>query len=188
MSSPKGDFEAANVPSKSQTMTFLGSIIYVSIILQPLKALEASSGLMTMTKNILAFFDKLEDKTRAKLSHLPILYAFLGGVGIVLFWRGIWHSTDFLTAYLLGQTPVTLFGVLDGPISFIIGTIILLITGVYVSAFIGNRLIITGLSGDKKLAEKTADEIMTSEDQVKKLQKTLDKVENKLEHIEEKLK
>jgi len=141
-----------------------------------------------MTKNILSFFDKLEDKTRARLSHFPILYAFIGGVGVVLFWRGVWHTTDFLTAYILGETHVTWFSILDGPLSFIVGTVILLVTGVYVSAFIGNRLIITGLSGDKKLAEKTKDEILTSEDEMKKIQKTLDKVESEIEHLEEKLK
>jgi hypothetical protein len=141
-----------------------------------------------MTRNILAFFDKLEDKTRARLSHSPILYALLGGIGTVLFWRGVWHTTDFLTAYILGETQVNIFNILDGPLSFVLGTVLLLVTGVYVSAFIGNRLIITGLSGDKKLAEKTAEEVLTSEDEMKKLQKTLDKVEDKLEHIEEKLK
>ena len=51
-----------------------------------------------MTKNIVKFFDKLEDKTRAMLSRMPILYAFVGGIGVVLFWRGVWHTTDFLTA------------------------------------------------------------------------------------------
>ncbi len=141
-----------------------------------------------MKKYIFGFFDKLEDKTRAKLSHLPILYAFLGGVGVVLFWRGVWHTTDFLTAYILGETTITLFSLVDGPLSFLIGTLILLVTGVYVSAFIGNRLIITGLSGDKKLAEKTAEEILTSEDEMKKIQKTLDKVESQIEHIEQELK
>ncbi len=141
-----------------------------------------------MKKDIFGFFDKLEDRTRAKLSHLPILYAFLGGVGVVLFWRGVWHTTDFITAYALGETEITIFSLVDGPLSFLVGTLILLVTGVYVSAFIGNRLIITGLSGDKKLAEKTAEEILTSEDEMKKIQKTLDKVESQIEHIEQELK
>ena len=131
-----------------------------------------------MTKNILSFFDKLEDKTRSKLSHFPILYAFLGGIGVVLFWRGVWHTTDFITAYVLGEAALTLFNLIDGPLSFLVGTIILLITGVYVSAFIGNRLIITGLSGEKKLAEKTEEEINTEEDHIRDIKKTLNKVEN----------
>lgn len=141
-----------------------------------------------MPKNILNFFDRLEDRTRAKLSHFPIVYAFIGGIGVVLFWRGVWHTTDFLTLWLLGEVNFTLFDVADGPLSFVLGTIILLMTGVYVSAFIGNRLIITGLSGDKKLAEKTKDEILTEEDEIRRIHKTLDKVEDQIIKIEEELK
>ncbi len=140
-----------------------------------------------MTRNIFNYFDKLEDKTRARLSHFPILYAFLGGIGVVLFWRGVWHTTDFLTNYILGEATITLFQIVDGPLSFLIGTFILLVTGVYVSAFIGNRLIITGLSGEKKLAEKTEEEIHTEEDKIREIEKTLVKVENELEKIEEEI-
>lgn len=141
-----------------------------------------------MTKKIISFFDKLEDKMRGKLSHFPLLYAFIGGIGVVLFWRGVWHTTDFLTLWLLGEAEFSLFNIVDGPLSFAVGTVILLVTGVYVSAFIGNRLIITGLSGDKKLAEKTEEEILGEEDQIRRMEKTLEKVENKIEHIEEEIK
>lgn len=137
-----------------------------------------------MNRIIVKFFDKLEDQMRARLSRTPLLYAFLGGVGIVLFWRGVWHTADFVTFYILEDKVFTLFDILDGPLSFIIGTIILLVTGVYVSAFIGNRLIISGLSGEKKLAEKTEEEIETEEDQIKKMQNTLNKVEGEIAKIE----
>ncbi len=137
-----------------------------------------------MTKHILDFFDKLEDKTRAKLSHFPIFYALIGGIGVVLFWRGVWHTTDFLTMWLLDKAEFTLFNIVDGPLSFIVGTIVLLMTGVYVSAFIGNRLIITGLSGEKKLTEKTKEEIETEEDKINRMQKTLNRMEQKIEEID----
>lgn len=137
-----------------------------------------------MTKKILSFFDKLEDKTRAKLSHFPFLYAFLGGIGVVLFWRGVWHTTDFLTEVLLGLPSVTLVGLVDGPLSLLLGTILLLITGVFVSAFIGNRLIVSGLYGEKKLTEKTKEEIETEEVQIQKMQNTLNRMEDKISHIE----
>jgi hypothetical protein len=137
-----------------------------------------------MTKNVLDFFDKLEDKTRAKLSHFPIFYALIGGIGVVLFWRGVWHTTDFLTMWLVGEAEFTLFNIIDGPLSFIVGTIVLLMTGVYVSAFIGNRLIITGLSGEKKLTEKTKEEIETEEDKINRIQKTLNRMEQKIEEID----
>lgn len=126
-----------------------------------------------MTK-IIQFFDKLEDKIRGKLSHYPILYAIIGGVGVVLFWRGVWHIADDLNV--------------GSVVSLIIGTVFLLMTGVFVSAFIGSRLIISGLSGEKKLTEKAKDEIETEEDQIKRLQSTLNKVEKDISNIESKLK
>ncbi len=140
-----------------------------------------------MTRKIIRFFDKLEDKIRSRLSRTPILYAMIGGIGVVLFWRGVWHTTDFLTGYFLGREKFTLENIMDGPFSFVLGTIILLMTGVYVSAFIGNRLIITGLSGEKKLAEKTEEEIRAEEDQIKKMQSVLNKVEDKISKIEEEI-
>jgi hypothetical protein len=137
-----------------------------------------------MIEKIFKFFDKLEDKTRAKLSRKPLLYAFIGGIGMVLFWRGVWHTTDFLTAYFIGESKVvTLHDMTDGPVSFALGTIILLVTGVYVSAFIGNRLIISGLSGEKKLAEKTKEEIITESDELKTIKETLDHLEKDVHEI-----
>ncbi len=127
-----------------------------------------------MTRKIIHFFDKLEDKTRAKLSRSPLIYALLGGVGIILFWRGIWHMADDIN---LGST-----------FSTIIGVSILLVTGVFVSTFIGNRLIISGLSGEKKLAEKTEEEIETEEEQLKKLQNTMNRVEEKIDELESEIK
>ncbi len=118
------------------------------------------------TKGVLKFFDKLEDRIRGILSHYPILYAFLGGVGVVLFWRGVWHTADDL-----GVGSIT---------SLVLGSVLLLLTGVFVSAFIGNKLIISGLIGEKKLSEKAEEEIETEEAQLKNLQSTLNRVEKRL--------
>lgn len=119
---------------------------------------------------IVKFFDKLEDKIRGRLSHNPILYAIIGGIGIVLFWRGVWHVADDID--------------LGSVISLVIGTAILLLTGIFVSAFVGNRLIISGLAGEKKLSEKEEAEIETEESQIKNIQNTLDRVEKKIENLE----
>lgn len=140
-----------------------------------------------MSKEIVKFFDKLEDRTRARLSRMPILYALIGGIGIVLFWRGVWHTNDFIVAYALNEAEVSVATMVDGPLSFILGTVILLLTGVYVSAFIGNRLIISGLNGEKKLAEKTEEEIRAEENEIKKMQNTLSKVEDKIQKIEKEI-
>ena len=124
----------------------------------------------TLIRRIIKFFDRLEDKIRAKLSHYPIIYAILGGIGVVLFWRGVWHSADYIN--------------LSSGISLVAGTVILLLTGVFVSQFIGNRLIISGLIGEKKLSEKEESEIETEEAQLQNLQSTLNRVEKKLSDLE----
>lgn len=121
-------------------------------------------------KDFVRFFDKLENKIRGKLSHYPILYAFIGGIGIILFWRGIWHTADDMNV--------------GSVISTIIGAVILLITGIFVSSFVGSKLIISGLIGEKKITEKEEAELETEEMQLKNLQKTLKRVEEKLEHID----
>lgn len=126
-----------------------------------------------MLKEIREFFNKLEIRIRGKLSRYPVLYAFLGGVGIVLFWRGIWHTADDLN--------------LGSILSLIIGFFILLLIGVFVAEFIGNKLIISGLIGEKKLEQKEEGEIETEETQLKNLQNTLNRLEKKLEHIDEEI-
>ena len=123
-----------------------------------------------LIKKIIEFFDKLENKVRRKLSHYPILYAFIGGVGVVLFWRGVWHIADDISV--------------SSVLSLIIGSIMLLITGIFVSAFVGSKLIISGLVGERKIEEKEEQELETEEMQLKNLQKTLTRVEEKLEHID----
>ena len=126
-----------------------------------------------MIKKILNFFDKLEDRVRGKLSHYPILYALLGGVGVILFWRGIWHIADEIN--------------LNSLISIIIGSVVLLLTGVFVSEFIGSKLIISGLIGEKELEEKAESEIQTEEMQLKNLQSTLNRVEKKISDLEKEI-
>ncbi len=124
-----------------------------------------------LIKKFVDFFDKTEDKIRTKLSHYPILYAFIGGTGIVLFWRGVWHTADDM-----GVGSI---------ISLIIGVFILIVVGLFVTEFLGNRLIVTGLVGETKISEKEEGEIETEETQLKNLQNTLSRLEKKLDHIDE---
>lgn len=127
------------------------------------------TGNMTI-KKLIRFFDKLEDKIRGKLSHYPIVYAFIGGIGVVLFWRGVWHTADDMNV--------------GSVISLVIGSIILLLTGIFVSAFVGSKLIISGLVGEKKMEEKEEEELETEEMQLRNLQNTLSSVEKKLSNLE----
>ena len=131
-------------------------------------------------KKILEFFEQTENIIRRKLSRYPIIYALIGGTGVVLFWRGIWHTADDMS--------------MSSSISLIAGIVILLVAGLLVSEFIGNKLIISGLVGEKKLTEKEGGkieteekEIETEETQLRNLQNTLNKLEKKLDHIDEDL-
>ena len=127
-----------------------------------------------MIKNIIKFFDKIEDKTRSFLSRHPIIYAFIGGIGIVLFWRGVWHTAD-------------IFPFLNGPVSIIISIIILLTTGLFVSFFIGHSIILSGLKQEKKIEEKEISEIETEMDILKKKKDLVNGIYSRLEKIEKTL-
>ena len=121
-------------------------------------------------QKIIDSFNKLEIKIKGKLSHYPVLYAFIGGVGVVLFWRGVWHLADDFD--------------FSSFLSLVVGFVILLVTGVFVSSFIGSKLIMSGLIGERKLSNKEEGEIETEETQLRNLQNTLSRVEKKLSEIE----
>ncbi len=126
-----------------------------------------------MIHKTIKFFDKLEDKIRTKLSHWPIIYALVGGVGIVLFWRGVWMVADLINL---------------GPIaSVLISLIILLMTGLFVSFFIGHYIIFSGLKQEKKIEEKEEAEIEIELDLQRAQMKVLMEVKNKIEKIEKEI-
>jgi hypothetical protein len=133
-----------------------------------------------MYRKILNFFDKFEDNVRAHLSHHPILYTLIGGVSIVLFWRGVWHTADIL------QDQGGLLGWLFyEPNNLIIVTVILLATGLFVSYFIGDTILISGMKGEKKLAEKTEIELKGEEKELQQIRTTINEMEKSIEEIKE---
>lgn len=122
-------------------------------------------------KSTIKYLSRLEYKLRGFLGRNPILYASVAGVGVILVWRGVWHTADLFPGF-------------SGPVSFVVGCIILLVTGAYVSSFVGYRVITAGLEGEKKLSEKLDKKIeteMTTENTEMK------DIEKKLAHIEEEL-
>ncbi len=118
-------------------------------------------------KKILHFFDKLEDNTRAALSKHNFLYAFVGGVSIVIFWRGVWITADSIPF-------------LTGPVSIFISVAILLVTGLFVSFFVGADIIISGLKKEKRLDEKVASEVKTELDILGDMQDKMNNIEQEL--------
>lgn len=128
-------------------------------------------------KKLISWGDKLEDHIRGRLSRYPIFYALIGGTAIVLFWRGVWHSNDWLNSYL--EVPAYL----DGPLSIVFGIIILLTTGLIVSSFIGERIIISGLRGEKNVTAKALEEVEEEEIVLKQIKTKVDKIEKELEEL-----
>jgi hypothetical protein len=96
------------------------------------------------------FFDKLEDSTRQHLSRYPIVYSLIGGVGVVLFWRSIWETAD-----LLSKIHPLLTWFFYPPFQIAISTLGLLLVGLFVSIFIGDKIIISGIRREKKIEERT---------------------------------
>src|SRR4051812_31010356 len=107
-----------------------------------------------MIHHVVRYFDKLEDRIRGRLSRYPIVYTLIGGTAIVLFWRGVWITADQLFALMPAE-----YYWLNGIISIAISTFVLLITGLFVSFFVADKIVLSGIKQEKKLVEKTEEEI-----------------------------
>jgi hypothetical protein len=69
--------------------------------------------------------------------------------------------------------------------SILLGLLIMLSIGVLVTEFLGSRIIITGLRGEKKIEEKTLEEISDEEEALKKIYHKLEKIETEVEELKE---
>lgn len=126
------------------------------------------------------------------MSHHPKLYALIVGIGVVLFWRGVWHTADLTHLFLnnvqngltidLAQHPWW-----DGPWSFVVGAVMLYFTGAFTSSFIGNELILSGLRGEKRLNQKTEHEVESEAATITEIKGSLKEVAFKLDRLEEKV-
>ena len=130
---------------------------------------------LNLWKKVYKFFDKLEDRVRGFLSKYPILYAIIGGAAIVLFWRGVWHTADLIPF-------------LNGPVSVVVSIVVLLATGLMVSVFIGDSILMSGLRREKKIAEKTEEEVKSEVSVVKEIDSHLEKIERDIQSLKERIK
>jgi ascorbate-specific PTS system EIIC-type component UlaA len=126
-----------------------------------------------MIKTVIKFFDKLEDKIRGRLSKYPLIYAFIGSIGIVLLWRGIWVIVDSFDE--------------TGIISTILGFVILGSTGLLVSFFVGDQIIISGIKQEKRIDEKTEDEIMEEAVTLLHIHDDVGKIKSEIQRINQKM-
>jgi hypothetical protein len=145
-------------------------------------------------KKVYNLGDRLEDKVRGKLSHYPIIYAFVGGTGIIIFWRGVWHTVDYLVKLFsaagdnLTSASASQLPWWDGPLSMLVGAVLLLMVGLFVTSFIGNEIIISGLKKEKKIVEKTEEEVEDEIEESNEIKREIHEMDGRLKRIEETLK
>ena len=139
------------------------------------------------------FLNTIESKIRIFLSHRPKFYAFIVGTGIIVFWRGVWHTADIIHSFfysVANGSSIDLNTLLwwDGPLSLAIGFIVLNFTGTFISSFIGNEIILAGLRGEKQLAKKTEVEVKTEVGAIAEIKEDLILLSTQLGELENKLK
>ena len=131
-----------------------------------------------MLHRLLHFFDKLEDRIRGVLSRHPVPYSLITAVAIVVFWDGVSRVTYSIPG---------LQGFWGGVILIVASVGVLLITGVFISFFIGDTIIISGIKGEKKMIEKTGEELHQELDAISNLTEKLDKIEKKVDDLKKDL-
>jgi hypothetical protein len=126
--------------------------------------------------SIVRFFDRLEDRVRARLSHRSIFYALIGGIMVIIFWRGVWHTADIIMAGDVWMKDIKGFWEIAfyEPISVVWSGAVLLMTGLFVSSFIGERIVISGLKNEKKVTDRTEEEVQNEESKIKILNSKID--------------
>jgi len=131
-----------------------------------------------MFKKLLAFFDKGEDRVRHALSKHPIVYALIGGFATVIFWRGVWDMMDML--YIQYG-----FWFLHPVASLAISIVVMLATGTFVSFFIGEQIIMSGLREEKRIDQKTEQEIEIEDYKIKHMSEEIGEIRKDIAKIKE---
>jgi hypothetical protein len=130
-------------------------------------------------QKILKFFDRLEDRVRAKLSHHPVLYSLIGGTMLVVFWEGV---TIVVSAVPFFNTFI------GGLVLMFVSISVLLLIGVFVSFFIGDTIIISGLNQEKKVIEKTEEENREESQMMSNMNRKINEIETIVKDLDSKIK
>ncbi len=122
-------------------------------------------------KYVTNIFLKIEERARTYFERVPFLHAFLGGVGVVLFWRGVWEIADRMR--------------IDPIVSIIVGSLLLGSIGLFLHTFVGNAIIIKNVEKDKRMTTKAEHEIASVEKDVKREEVTLGQLSAKIDRLEQ---
>ena len=90
----------------------------------------------------------------------------------MLFWRGVWMIADQ-------------YSFMTGLVSVLISVAVLLLTGLFASFFVGDRIILSGLKSEKKLTEKTEAEVKSELATLAEVQVDLKEIKETLAEIKE---
>lgn len=127
-----------------------------------------------------SIFLSIEDKARKYFEQFPFIHAFLAGVGVILFWRGVWEIAD-----INSLNPVW---------SIVIGVILLGAIGLFVHTFIGNAIIIKSVKKEIDIEKENKMEVKQVEKEIREdeitlnhLSAKLDSLTQKIDHIEKHL-
>jgi len=137
---------------------------------------------MRVIHAIFYFFDKMEDHIRGHLKNHPFIYTIVGGVGVVLFWRGVWHVADGLES--AGGWSSVIFSSWG---SIVTGMVILLATGLFVSMLIGDSFIMSGVKKEEKDIAKTEGQIGEEKTDIEKVLEMTQEMKKEIEILEEKV-
>jgi hypothetical protein len=121
---------------------------------------------MKITKILLT----MEESARRYFEKVPFLQAFIAGVGVIIFWRGVWELLDDMRV-----SPT---------LSIVLGCLLLAGVGVFLQTFIGNTIIIKNVHQEEKTEQK---ELHKLEGHVKVEEVTLAELSRKLDALAEKI-
>ncbi len=122
---------------------------------------------MKNLKKIIKFTRHIKLKIRHTLSKVPTIYALIGSIGVVLIWRGVWHIADDMG--------------MSGFVSLVLGVAISIVSGLFVSFFVGDNIIISGIKKEKRIDEKTEEEIKKEEITLKEIKKDLKEIKAEID-------
>lgn len=125
-------------------------------------------------KYVTNIFLQIEERARTYFERVPFLHAFLGGVGVVLFWRGVWEIADRMR--------------IDPIISIVAGCLLLGSIGLFLHTFVGNAIIIKNVERDKQMTKKAEHEIAVVEKDIKREEVTLGQLSAKIDRLEQVIK
>jgi uncharacterized membrane protein len=136
--------------------------------------------LKNIYQKVFKYFDRLEDRVRAKLSRYPIFYAVCAGIAVVMFWRGVWHTSD-----ILEEQGGILGFLFSAPVMIITSTFLLLFIGVFVSAFVGDLMVLSGIKKEEKKVDRTEGEIEKESGEIQNVEQVVDDLYEEIDEVGE---